>query len=224
MKQLFFIITCAWANLLWGQTALQKSDVFPWEKLKTHFVSEQQEYAPDAVLVAFLPSLTDSCGYAQMLRTAFDNYFAQGLAWAGQNVPPFVPPADLDGQARYQETRAACVDYCGEQSFEVRLLDHGIATSHGQMPQRLRRLMTDLIDRRICPVTLATATLTEGVNLPFDIIFLTSLERRSFDTQAQQPIVVPMSTAEFRNLAGRAGRPGAAESIEGITLVTILRR
>lgn len=46
-------------------------------------------------------------------------------------------PADLDGQARYQETRAACVDYCGEQSFEVRLLDHGIATSHGQMPQVL---------------------------------------------------------------------------------------
>lgn len=138
-----------------------------------------------------------------------------------QNVPLFVPPADHDGHARYQEARAACVDYCGEQSFEVRLLDHGIATSHGQMPQRLRRLMTDLIDRRICPVTLATATLTEGVNLPFDIIFLTSLERRSFDAQAQQPIVVPMSTAEFRNLAGRAGRPGAAESMEGITLVAV---
>lgn len=138
-----------------------------------------------------------------------------------QNVPPFAPPADIDGRARYQETRAACIDYCGEQSFEVRLLDQGIATSHGQMPQRLRRLMTDLIDRRICPVTLATATLTEGVNLPFDIIFLTSLERRSFDAQAQQQIVVPMSTAEFRNLAGRAGRPGAAESIEGITLVAV---
>jgi hypothetical protein len=138
-----------------------------------------------------------------------------------QNVPRFVPPPDPDGQARLQETRAACVDYCGAQSFEVRLLDRGIATSHGQMPQRLRRLMTDLIDRRICPVTLATATLTEGVNLPFDIIFLTSIERRSFDTQTGQPVVVPMSTAEFRNLAGRAGRPGAAESIEGMTLVTL---
>ncbi|RUX42616.1 DNA helicase, partial [Mesorhizobium sp. M7A.F.Ca.US.014.04.1.1] len=56
---------------------------------------------------------------------------------------------------------------------------------------------------------------------PFDIIFLTSLERRSFDAQAQQAIVVPMSTAEFRNLAGRAGRPGAAESIEGMTLVAV---
>ncbi len=138
-----------------------------------------------------------------------------------QNVPPFVLPEDPDQRARLAETRAACVDYCGAQSFEVRLLDHGVATSHGQMPQRLRRLMTDLIDRRICPVTLATATLTEGVNLPFDIIFLTSLERRSFDTQTAQPIVVPMSTAEFRNLAGRAGRPGAAESIEGMTLVAL---
>jgi hypothetical protein len=81
--------------------------------------------------------------------------------------------------------------------------------------------MTDLIDRRICPVTLATATLTEGVNLPFDIIFLTSLERRSYDPQTGQPIVTPMTTAEFRNLAGRAGRPGAAESIEGMTLVVM---
>lgn len=138
-----------------------------------------------------------------------------------QNVPPFVAPTDAEGQARFQEARAACVDYCGQQSFELRLLDRGIATSHGQMPQRLRRLMTDLIDRRICPVTIATATLTEGVNLPFDIIFLTSLERRSYDAHARQPIVVPMSTAEFRNLAGRAGRPGAAESIEGMTLVAI---
>lgn len=138
-----------------------------------------------------------------------------------ENVPPFMPPIEPDEQARFEEAKAACVDYCGAESFEVRLLDHGIATSHGQMPQRLRRLMTDLIERRICPVTLATATLTEGVNLPFDIIFLTSLERRSFDAHTQRPVVVPMSTAEFRNLAGRAGRPGAAESIEGMTLVAV---
>lgn len=138
-----------------------------------------------------------------------------------QNAPSFVTPANSEDVARLQEARAACIDYCGADSFEVRLLDRGIATSHGQMPQRLRRLMTDLIDRKICPITLATATLTEGVNLPFDIIFVTSLERRSFDAQTGQPVVVPMSTAEFRNLAGRAGRPGAAESIEGMTLVML---
>ena len=127
-------------------------------------------------------------------------------------------------RARFDEARATAVDYCGADSYEVALLDRGIATSHGQMPQRLRRLMTDLIDRGICPITVATATLTEGVNLPFDLIFVASLKRRSYDAANQQPIVAPMSTAEFRNLAGRAGRPGATKGLEGMTLVAIPRR
>lgn len=148
--------------------------------------------------------------------------FAEAFDLPGwENVAPFAPPADPADRSRFDETRAACIDYCGFDSYERQLIDRGIATSHGQMPQRLRRLMTDLIDRRICPITIATATLTEGVNLPFDIIFLTSLLRRGFDTQTGQQDVVPMSTAEFRNLAGRAGRPGAADAIEGMTLVAL---
>ncbi|MGU3336936.1 DEAD/DEAH box helicase [Methylobacterium mesophilicum] len=136
-------------------------------------------------------------------------------------VPRFAPPVDAGDRALFGEARAACVDYCGPKSFEVRLLDCGIATNHGQMPQRLRRLMTDLIERRICPLTIATATLTEGVNLPFDIIFLTSLVRRGFDAAADASEVEPVPTSEFRNLAGRAGRPGAAEAIEGMTFVAL---
>ncbi len=134
----------------------------------------------------------------------------------------FEPPED--DLARFEEARAACIDYCGEDSYELALLDQGIATNHGQMPQRLRRLMTDLIDRGICPITVATATLTEGVNLPFDIIFVTSLKRSTYDTVNNQPIESPMSTSEFRNLSGRAGRPGASNGMEGITLVAIPRR
>ena len=148
--------------------------------------------------------------------------YAEAFALVGwENVAPFRPPAEAADGAHFGAAREACLDYCGAGSYELALLDRGIATSHGQMPQRLRRLMTDLIERRICPITVATATLTEGVNLPFDIIFLTSLERRSFDPQTGVPIVAPISTAEFRNLAGRAGRPGAAESIEGMTLVAL---
>jgi len=135
-------------------------------------------------------------------------------------APSFtVPEGEL--QARYDEARAACIDYCGIDSFELALLNRGIATSHGQMPQRLRRLMIEMIELRICPITVATATLTEGVNLPFDLIFLTSLKRRSWDAENEQQIVTPLSTAEFRNLAGRAGRPGASRGIEGMTLVAI---
>lgn len=148
--------------------------------------------------------------------------FAEAFGLPGwENLPPFELPADPIDRARFEETRATCIDYCGVNSYELRLLNHGIATSHGQMPQRLRRLMVDLIDRRICAITVATATLTEGINLPFDIIFLTSILRRGFDARTGQQDVVPMSTAEFRNLAGRAGRPGAAESIEGMTFVAL---
>lgn len=137
-----------------------------------------------------------------------------------QAINRFQPPEGPQ-RLRFDEARAACVDYCGDDSFELFLLDRGIATSHGQMPQRLRRLMVEMIDRRICPITVATATLTEGVNLPFDLIFLTSLKRRSWDPVAEQPIIAPLATAEFRNLAGRAGRPGASRGIEGLTLVAL---
>jgi len=136
----------------------------------------------------------------------------------------FEAPTNSPARERFEEARATCVDYCGEDSFEVALLDCGIATSHGQMPQKLRRLMTELIDLRICPITVATATLTEGVNLPFDLIFVTSLKRRSFERDERgqpRPGVKPLTTSEFRNLAGRAGRPGATRGTEGMTLVAI---
>lgn len=151
-------------------------------------------------------------------------WFKEALAldsWA--RSVSFTPP-DGDARSRFDEARAACLDYCGEDSFELFLLDRGIATSHGQMPQRLRRLMTEMIDRRICPITVATATLTEGVNLPFDLIFVTSLKRRSWDPVAEAPIVAPLTSAEFRNLAGRAGRPGSSRGIEGMTLVALPRQ
>lgn len=140
-----------------------------------------------------------------------------------QAIVGFTPPEGAL-RARYDEALAACLDYCGQDSHELFLLERGIATSHGQMPQRVRRLMIEMIDKRICPITVATATLTEGVNLPFDLIFLTSLKRRSWDPVKEEPVVVPLSTSEFRNLAGRAGRPGATRGIEGLTLVAIPSR
>lgn len=143
-------------------------------------------------------------------------------SWA--EAPAFALPIAEADLRRFQHARVACVDYCGENSFEVFLLDHGIASNHGQMPQRIRRLLVNLIDRGICRVTVATATLTEGVNLPFDMIFVPSLKRQSFNADEQKQVDLPLSTAEFRNLAGRAGRPGAANGLEGITLVPIPSR
>lgn len=149
-------------------------------------------------------------------------WFADAFDLAGwADAPMFEAPVEGDNAALFAEALTICIDYCGENSYERRLLDHGIATNHGQMPQRLRRLMVALIDRSICPITVATATLTEGVNLPFDMIFLPLLKRTRFNVATGQREEYPMSAAEFRNLAGRAGRPGAAKGMEGLTLVAL---
>lgn len=149
-------------------------------------------------------------------------WFAEAFDLEGwEDIPAFVAPQQGPEADLFAEARSVCIDYCGEGSHELRLLDRGIATNHGQMPQRLRRLMVALIDRSICPITVATATLTEGVNLPFDMIFLPMLKRTIFDIATQRSNEYPMSTAEFRNLSGRAGRPGAAKGMEGLTLVAL---
>jgi hypothetical protein len=149
-------------------------------------------------------------------------WFAEAFALpAWSQIGNFSGPDDDTLRQRFQEAREACIDYCGDNSYELALLDRGIATNHGQMPQHLRRLMIDLIDRRICPITLATATLSEGVNLPFDLIFMTSLCRSTYDAVLKRQVRTPIATSEFRNLVGRAGRPGTAEGMEGMTLVAV---
>lgn len=152
-------------------------------------------------------------------------WYAEALKLRGwENLGAPLLAADASLQALFEEARATCIDYCGEDSHEVALLDRGIACSHGQMPQRLRRLMTNLIDQKICAITVATATLTEGVNLPFDLIFVATVQRVSFDSSTRRRTPTPLSTAEFRNLAGRAGRPGSADGMEGMILVALPMR
>ncbi|MGO8063908.1 DEAD/DEAH box helicase [Rhizobium leguminosarum] len=149
-------------------------------------------------------------------------WYAEAFALKGwDTVPAFVPPAEGREAELFRSARMVCADYCGLDSHELKLLERGIATNHGQMPQRLRRMMVALIESSICRITVATATLTEGVNLPFDLIFLPSVMRSSFDPATRTRAEHPMSTGEFRNLAGRAGRPGAAKGMEGMILVAL---
>ena len=42
-----------------------------------------------------------------------------------ENLPPFELPADPIDHARFEETRATCIDYCGANSYELRLLTMG---------------------------------------------------------------------------------------------------
>lgn len=107
---------------------------------------------------------------------------------------------------------AAAEDYFTRESFEYRLLTHGIAVHHGQLPPLLARRLKVAIDRGNVRVVIATSTLSEGVNIPVNTLLIPSLHR------SQELFTLN----EFTNLIGRAGRPGVAT--EGTAFVVLPER
>ena len=130
--------------------------------------------------------------------------------WANVNCPDFfVPPEGGRDQALLSRCLASCADYFGPASREYRLLEKGIVLHHGKMPPVMSRFLIDLIQSHVINIVIATSTLSEGVNLPFETVLIPSLRRNRS--------AVPVR--EIVNVAGRAGRPGV--STEGKTLVLL---
>lgn len=131
-------------------------------------------------------------------------------AWSDVQIPVFFSePEDSANRDLLDTCLRSCEDYFGSESREYQLLRKGIILHHGKMPGRMARLLVELIDRRVVNLVLATSTLAEGLNLPFETVLIPTL-RRGRDN---------ISAREFANLAGRAGRPGFA--VEGQTLVLL---
>ncbi|WP_414619103.1 DEAD/DEAH box helicase [Calothrix sp. CCY 0018] len=109
----------------------------------------------------------------------------------------------------WQKCLLSCKDYFGINSREYKLLEKGIVVHHGKMPGLLARLLIDVIEQRIVNLVLATSTLSEGVNLPFETVLIPSLRRGKEE----------LNIREFGNLVGRAGRPGFGT--EGRSLILL---
>jgi Domain of unknown function (DUF3516)/DEAD/DEAH box helicase len=83
-----------------------------------------------------------------------------------------------------------------------RLLRNGVGVHHAGMLPRYRRLVERLAGEGLLPVICGTDTLGVGVNIPIRTVLMTALTK--FDGTR----VRLFSVREFRQLAGRAGRPG----------------
>lgn len=130
--------------------------------------------------------------------------------WLNENLPEFfTEPSDSNKKAIWDKCLKSCEDYFGDYSREYKLLKKGIVVHHGKMPGLMARLLIQLIDQKIVNVVLATSTLSEGINLPFETVLVPSITRRG----------QLMASSEFLNLVGRAGRPGVGT--EGRTLVLV---
>jgi hypothetical protein len=155
-----------------------------------HLVAPAEAGRLHAVLVSIPQRIG---GYAQDLLDLLED------EWADIDVPVvFQPPTDPGKRDKWQKCLLACEDYFGQSSREYRLLQKGIVVHHGKMPGLMARLLVQLVDEGVVHLILATSTLSEGVNLPFEVVLLPSL-RRGPDW---------ITAREFANLAGRAGRPG----------------
>lgn len=133
-----------------------------------------------------------------------------GNVWTEIEKPVFfLSPQDETKKDIWQKCLRSCEDYFGNQSHEYQLLEKGIVVHHGKMPGLMARLLVQVIRERIVHIVLATSTLSEGVNLPVEVIIIPSLLRRG-------KRLIPY---EFNNLIGRAGRPGTGT--EGRCLVLL---
>lgn len=74
----------------------------------------------------------------------------------------------------------------------IALLKRGIVIHHGSLPLQTRIIIEQFTKDGFCRICFATSTLEQGINMPFDVVYLDRLE-------ASKPLSV-------KNLIGRAGR------------------
>lgn len=74
----------------------------------------------------------------------------------------------------------------------IDLMNHGIVIHHGSLPLQARLILEKFTNAGYCKICFATSTLEQGINMPFDVVYLNTFE-------ASKPL-------SLKNLIGRAGR------------------
>lgn len=71
-------------------------------------------------------------------------------------------------------------------------LEHGVVTHHGSMPLSARLILEHFTQNGFCRICFATSTLEQGINMPFDAVYIDRFEGSR--------------SLSVKNLIGRAGR------------------
>ena len=80
--------------------------------------------------------------------------------------------------------------YCKSSMLEY--MRKGIVVHHGSLPLQARLILEHFTQKGFCRICFATSTLEQGINMPFDVVYLNTF-------QASR-------TLSMKNLIGRAGR------------------
>lgn len=80
----------------------------------------------------------------------------------------------------------------------ISLMKRGVVIHHGSVPLEVRFLIEEFIRKGYARLCFATSTLAQGVNMPFDVVWLGNMRMQGGDEQQK--------ALSFKNLIGRAGR------------------
>lgn len=83
-------------------------------------------------------------------------------------------------------------NYGNYSSLMIKFMKRGIVFHHGSLPLRVRILIEEFTQKGYSNVCFATATLEQGINMPFDLVWIEKFE--------------PSKPLDVKNLIGRAGR------------------
>ncbi|WP_202424150.1 DEAD/DEAH box helicase [Duganella lactea] len=133
-------------------------------------------------------------------------YVSKASIYNGKFVAPFQDyidgfPAVVDADALEMIStieQMLGADEKEHRSAMVMLLKKGVVIHHGSVPLDVRFLIEDFIRQGHARICFATSTLAQGINMPFDIVWLESM-RIIGKTEAERALA-------FKNLIGRAGR------------------
>lgn len=90
----------------------------------------------------------------------------------------------------------------------INMLKKGIVIHHGSLPLQARLLIEQFTQNGYCRICFATSTLEQGINMPFDIVFLNTFEASK--------------TLSLKNLIGRAGRSTSKKEFDFGSIVVKL--
>ncbi|ELA8131910.1 DEAD/DEAH box helicase [Vibrio parahaemolyticus] len=116
-----------------------------------------------------------------------------------QYVDNFQPVENEKATKIIEEVESALgANDTNHRSKLVALLKRGVVIHHGSVPLEVRFLVEDFIREGFAKICFATSTLAQGVNMPFDIVWLDNM-RIMGDTDEDRALA-------FKNLIGRSGR------------------
>ena len=110
------------------------------------------------------------------------------------------------------DVMATGAEWLGPNHPAVQCLEYGIALHHGHLPRQFLNEVEKLLRKGVIPLTIASPTLAQGLNLSASVLLIPSIWRN------RDIIPIP----EFANVTGRAGR--AFVDVEGIVVHVVWER